>query len=136
MPELLIALGALVVIIAAALWLSATERAGRDEGGNHLWAVASANTSDGVTALLQVEFRVRAPEGAVRPAGLVDDAESMLRHRIATAPLADLPSAGDEIELDWNDLPTGVKVSPGVVCLSDVEVTPELRRLLTTRSTG
>lgn len=130
---------AAVVVLLLAVWaIVSLQRAQRgDTDPRHVWAVARANTSDGVTAHLEVEVVVQStdPEAEGSDVDLIDAVEEELRRRITGHPVASLPSVGDDTPFLPADLLAGVTIQRGVVTISDVEVTPELRRLVTDRST-
>lgn len=100
----------------------------------HHWAVASATTADGVRARLTVDFTVALDvEAAAELAAVVDAAEASLRDLVVTSEVAALPDPGDEPA--WVvDLPDGVTLEHAVVTTADVEVSAELRRLVTART--
>ncbi|KRF15409.1 hypothetical protein ASG90_11960 [Nocardioides sp. Soil797] len=130
MTELALAVAVLAVVAGLALALPAVVRR-RGEAGprsHHLWAVAQANTADGVTARLSVDF-VAVIDHGIEPTAVVDAVEDLLRHEIAACTAHQLPSVGD--------ICTGIDTSVEeasiehlVVASSEIEVTPELRRLI------
>jgi hypothetical protein len=105
----------------------------RDAGPvrRHRLASASATTADGVPALVQVEYVavLGEPDEAVDDA-VADAVEDAIRQAVAARRVADLPTAGDTADWVRPDLVPGVRVEHVVVRLSDVQVTPELRRLV------
>jgi hypothetical protein len=103
----------------------------------HRWGVATATTADGVVAEIEVGYVVRFTDqdGRVLPPDEVDMAaldavEDRIRQQIAARTVDVLPSAGDPA--GWADEVTvdGAVVEHAVVARSDVQVTPELRRLV------
>ncbi|KQY54565.1 MULTISPECIES: hypothetical protein [unclassified Nocardioides] len=127
----LVAVSVLLVCVAA--FLRRTSEATPEP--HRLWAVASANTTDGVTARTGVEFVVHLP-GAVADAGTLSDAvEDLLRRGIAASPAHALPSIGDDPAGLSGATVAGVAIESAVVTSSEVEVTPELRRLMLDRTT-
>lgn len=97
----------------------------------HHWAVTSATTTDGVRARLAVDYTVRIEGRPELALSTVDDlVEEGLRELVATTGVAGLPAPGDVPA--WQvDLPHGVVVETAVVTMADVEVSAELRRLVT-----
>lgn len=139
MIETVTVTAAVVVLLGAAWLFFGRPRQQRTTAEpHHVWALARANTSDGVTAHLEVEVLVQLTDpGADRSAldaDVVDAIEDELRQRITAHPVASLPSVGDDTPFLTADLLPGCEVLRGVVTISDVEVTPELRRLVTDRS--
>ncbi|NYG60642.1 hypothetical protein BJ980_003565 [Nocardioides daedukensis] len=154
MPEPWIVGAAAVVVIGVVVGLLATRHKVPVNEPQRLWTVSRANTSDGVTARLEVEVVVElAGVGsrhgpvlgpvvgpgsgpAVGSVGgeTVDLIESAIRRRITEHPVASLPSVGDEAPFLPEEIIQGVRIVRAVVTASDVEVTPELRRLVTDRS--
>lgn len=139
MTETLTAAVALVVLLVAGWAIFSLQRAQRHTPDPHqLWAVARANTSDGVTAHIEVEVVVRCTDaGTDRSTAdltLIDAIEGQVRRRITDHPVASLPSVGDDTPFIPADLLDGFTIHTGVVTVADVEVTPELRRLVTDRS--
>ncbi len=134
---IMIVLG-LIVVAEVVVWCFVRPRDADEDsvvGGHHLWAVARANTRDGVTANIQVEVTVSGLDKcvAVPSAEVVDALQAALRRRIVSSDLAGLPSLGDDPEFTADELPHGIRLDHSVVSISDVEVTPELRRLVSSR---
>jgi hypothetical protein len=105
----------------------------------HRWGLATATTADGVVAEIEVEYVVRLtrPTDLATPSdpdslemAAADAVEEQIRRVISASRVDALPTAGDraawaeDVELD------GVTVAHAVVARSDVQVTPELRRLV------
>ena len=138
MNEMWLVLGAVVVIACTAVGLLVARRGVTPEEPRRLWTVSRANTSDGATANLEVEVVVELTEPGPRRSEVdgevVDLIESHVRRRITEHPVASLPSVGDDAPFVPPDVASGVRVLRAVVTASDVEVTPELRRLVTDRS--
>lgn len=134
MVYVVLGLAALAALAFTAVSLMAHRRTG-PETPHRLWAVASANTADGVTAHLGVDFVARRnaahSQAAPSEAGLVSDAvEDLLRHRIASSPARSLPSVGDEPGFLVGHDVVGTTIERAVVTTSEVEVTPQFRRLI------
>ncbi|QIX27377.1 hypothetical protein ncot_12770 [Nocardioides sp. JQ2195] len=97
----------------------------------HLWAVAQANTSDGVTARLGVEFTAAIDDHGAST--VIDAVEGLLRHEIAASAAHQLPSVGDALpDLDAGGA-AGTGIDRVVVASSEIQVTPEFRRLVSAR---
>ena len=104
----------------------------------HRLAAVITTTVDGVPALLQVEY-----VADLHAAGdhdleeldraIADTVEEATRRAIATWRVADLPTVGDTADWILPDAVAGARVEHAVVTLSDVQVTPELRRLVEAR---
>jgi hypothetical protein len=113
-----------------ALW---TRRRSRERPRHlHHWAVATATTADGVRARLTVDFTAVVTGSDVELTAIVDAIEAALRDLVVRSEVADLPDPGDEPAW-FVDLPEGVSVDHAVVTTADVEVSAELRRLVTSR---
>jgi hypothetical protein len=138
MNEMWLLLGACAVIAVTVVALFASRRTVLPEEPRRLWTVSRANTSDGATANLEVEVVVEliepGPGRTEIDEELVDLIESHVRRRITEHPVASLPSVGDDAPFVPPDVSPGVRLLRAVVTTSDVEVTPELRRLVTDRS--
>lgn len=139
MIETITVTAALAVLLGAAWFLLGRSRQHRPAVEPYrVWALARANTSDGVTAHLEVEVLVQLTDPGLDRSALdadvVDAIEDELRQRITAHPVASLPSVGDDTPFLTADLLPGCEVLRGAVTISDVEVTPELRRLVTDRS--
>jgi len=106
-----------------------------DASPRHLWAIATVTTADGVSAHVQIEFTLDAQAVDVDPDAVdwatMDAVEDILRQEMGRSRVASLPMAGDA--LDWvpPDLVPGAPIANVFVLSSDVEVTHELRRLVT-----
>ena len=123
----ILGLAVLAVLLMTVLPVLFPRRADRTTEAHRLWAAASANTSDGVTARTEVEFVVHLSG----PAGPVSDAvEDLLRREISSAPAHSLPSIGDDPPVLAGATAAGVRIESAVVTSSEVEVTPELRSML------
>jgi len=100
-----------------------------------LWAITTATTADGVSTHVQIEFTLDTPELDVDPEVLdratMDAVEGVLRYEIGRRRVASLPTAGDTIDWVPPNLVPGASISNVFVVSSDVEVTHELRRLVT-----
>lgn len=103
----------------------------------HRWGVATATTVDGVVAEIQVEYVVRFTEQERRtlPPDEIDMAagdavEDRIRQEIAARTVGALPSAGDSARWAEEVHVDGAVVEHAVVVRCDVQVTPELRRLV------
>lgn len=103
----------------------------------HLWAVAAANTADGISARLAVDFTLEVVDPAGCPSDpdlvaidVIDAVENALRLRILDSPVTELPTSGDSVAWLPADLVPGCRVTDAFVTASEVEVTPELRRLV------
>jgi hypothetical protein len=134
-----IVLAAVAVLMCTALAMFASRRNAPPSEPHHLWTVSRANTSDGATARLEVEVAVEFTDGRLQrndtDTEIVDAVGEEIRQRIIDHPVASLPSVGDDAPFVNPDVVTGVRIVRAVVTASDVEVTPELRRLVTDRST-
>ena len=97
----------------------------------HHWAVASATTVDGVRARVTVDYTLRIEDNPDADLVVLDDLiENSLRGLIAVTSVAGLPAPG--VVPDWQvALPDGVVIESAVVTTADVEVSAELRRLVT-----
>jgi hypothetical protein len=99
-----------------------------------LWALATAPTTDGVTAHVRVDFTLQPGTGTAYDEELdmavMDRVEARLRQEVGRRPVADLPVVGDSVDWVPTDLVPGATILDVHVVGSDVEVTPELRRLV------
>ncbi|HEY0904171.1 MAG TPA: hypothetical protein VGE14_09805 [Marmoricola sp.] len=98
----------------------------------HRWDVATASTPDGATVEVHVEYVVvlAKPDHELETA-VSDAVEERIRQTIRTTPLVDLPAAGDDADWAEGDHVGGAVVEHAVVVRSDVQVTAELRRIVT-----
>jgi hypothetical protein len=100
----------------------------------HMWTSASALTREGVTALVQVDFTLQlvgdshAVEDLER--SVLDAVEDVVRRRIASSTVAELPVPGDTADWLPGDLVEGALVEHAHVTMSDIEVGPALRSLV------
>ena len=102
----------------------------------HRWGVATAVTVDGATAELAVEYVVvlessmsRSPaEDLETPVS--DAVEDEIRRLITTSRLLELPGAGDTADWVERVVVPGARLEHAVVVRADVQLTPELRRLV------
>jgi hypothetical protein len=101
----------------------------------HLWAITTATTSDGVVAHVQIEFTLHVGAVDADPDALdratMDAVEGVLRYEIGRRPIASLPMAGTPMDWVPPNLVPGATIGNVFVTSSDVEVTQELRRLVT-----
>jgi hypothetical protein len=101
----------------------------------HLWAVGKATTADGATAHLQLEFTLCAEDHDLEAEALdqvaMDAVEGVLRVEVGRREVASLPAAGDAVDWLPAGLVPGARITNVFVISSDVEVTQELRRLVT-----
>jgi len=100
----------------------------------HLWAMGKATTADGATAHVQLEFTLCAEdpdlESEVLDRVAMDAVEGELRVEVGRRPVASLPMVGDAVDWLPADLVPGATIANVFVIASDVEVTHELRRLV------
>jgi hypothetical protein len=103
----------------------------------HLWAHATGTTADGVVVLLQVELTVRDAVDAPHHAdpdeldrAVMDATEDHLRGWISGHSVAALPTAGAAVDWVPADLVPGAAVEHVFVMACDIEVTPQLQRLM------
>lgn len=105
-----------------------------DLESHHRWTVASATTADGVSARLHVEFTITVTDPASAPADadaqVLDAVEDAVRRRVRSRTVAALPGAGDAAPWLPESPVLGVRLGHGVVASADVQVTGELRRLV------
>ncbi|HET6693932.1 MAG TPA: hypothetical protein VFG97_06480 [Pedococcus sp.] len=105
-----------------------------DAETRHMWTSASAPTREGVTALVQVDFTMQvideshAVEDLER--SVLDAVEDVVRRRIASSTVAELPVPGDAADWLPADLVEGALVEHAHVTMSDIEVGPALRSLV------
>lgn len=133
--SVIVLLGVVVLaLVGLGAWsLGRSRPTGQGVGTVRRWASAHATTADGVTAVVHVEFTMRAEEGVLDPARdaeVIDAVEAAVRQAIAVTHVDALPAMGDTP--DWFaliELP-GITLKHAVVTASDVRVTPELRRLV------
>lgn len=130
MVYVVLGLAALAALSFTAVSLMAHRRTGQEVAPHRLWAVASANTADGVTAHLGVDFVARRTAHPSEAGPVADAVEDLLRHRIASSPARSLPSAGDEPGFLVGRDVVGTTIERAVVTASEVEVTPQFRRLI------
>ena len=101
----------------------------------HLWAISTATTADGVVAHVQIEFTLDARALDADPDALdlatMDAVEGIVRYEIGSRRVASLPIAGEAIDWVPPNLVPGATVGNVFVNSSDVEMTHELRRLVT-----
>ena len=101
----------------------------------HLWAITTATTSDGVIAHVQIELTLDVgavdADGGALDSATMDAVEGVLRHEIGRRRVASLPMAGAAIDWVPPNLVPGATIGNVFVISSDVEVTHELRRLVT-----
>jgi hypothetical protein len=101
----------------------------------HLWAIGKATTADGATAHVHLEFALCAEdpdlEAEVLDRVAMDAVEGVLRVEVGRRPVASLPMVGDAVDWVPADLVPGATIANVFVIASDVEVTHELRRLVT-----
>lgn len=121
----------------ALIGLARRLRRDREPQRLHRWGVATATTADGVVAEIQVEYVVRFTEQERRtlPPDEIDMAagdavEDRIRQEIAARSVGALPTAGDPAGWAEDVTVDGAVVEHAVVARSDVQVTPELRRLV------
>lgn len=95
-------------------------------GPRHRIVVATATTIDGVIAHLQASCLLTVTDTLAAEAQAA--IEARLRHLISTRTVADLPIAGESVELDVHL--DGVRIEHLTVESADVVVSPELRRLV------
>lgn len=105
----------------------------RSKQEQHLWAIASANTLDGVTARIEVDFVADLESLESETTSLILAVEDLLRLAIATSNAEHLPSVGDDLTDLIGGVVDGVTLERAVVTTSDIEVTPEFRRLMGVR---
>lgn len=104
----------------------------------HRWGVATAVTIDGATVELALEYVVvlePTGTGDVSPEEdletlVSDDVEDEVRRLITTSRLLELPGAGDTADWVERVVVPGARVEQAVVVRADVQLTPELRRLV------
>jgi hypothetical protein len=98
---------------------------------------ATGTTADGVVVLLQVELTVREaadaphrgdPESLDR--SVMDATEDHLRGWISSHSVAGLPTAGEAVDWVPADLVPGATIEHVFVMACDIEVTPQLQRLI------
>ncbi|WP_157550913.1 hypothetical protein [Nocardioides jensenii] len=130
MVYVVLGLAALAALSFAAVTLMARRRTTPVVEPHRLWAVASANTADGVTAHLGVDFVALRTASATEAGPVSDAVEDLLRHRIASSPARSLPSVGDEPGFLVGHAIGGTTIERAVVTASEVEVTPQFRRLI------
>lgn len=105
----------------------------RSKQEQHLWAIASANTIDGVTARIEVDFVADLESLESETTSLILAVEDLLRLAIAISNAEHLPSVGDDLTDLIGGVVDGVTLERAVVTTSDIEVTPEFRRLMGVR---
>ena len=105
----------------------------RSKQEQHLWAIASANTLDGVTARIEVDFVADLESLESETTSLILAVEDLLRLAIVTSNAEHLPSVGDDLTDLIGGVVDGVTLERAVVTTSDIEVTPEFRRLMGVR---
>lgn len=106
-----------------------------DAETRHMWTSASALTREGVTALVQVDLTMQVVGGdshAVEDLerSVLDAVEDVVRRRIASSTVAELPVPGDAADWLPADLVEGALVEHAHVTMSDIEVGPALRSLV------
>ena len=124
-------LTAVLLVVVPRLEARCTNRSSREQ---HLWALASANTLDGVTARIEIDFVVDSECLDPKTTALIHAVEDLLRLAIATSSAEHLPSMGDDPTVLIGDVVEGVALERAVVTTSDIEVTPEFRRLMGART--
>jgi regulator of protease activity HflC (stomatin/prohibitin superfamily) len=99
----------------------------------HVIAVAGARSTDGVRVRMEVDVTVCVRDVSLveegTPHAVQDAVEEELDRYVAANPLRALPGAGELLDLA-PALPAGVELTLVRVSTCDVEVTPELRRLV------
>ena len=105
-----------------------------DAETRHMWTSASALSREGVTALVQVDFTMLVVDDTHAVEDLercvLDAVEDVVRRRIASSSVADLPVPGDAADWIPADLVEGALVEHAHVTMSDIEVGPALRSLV------
>lgn len=94
------------------------------------WGTAAATTADGVEARLEVAYVVRSDDAGVDH-DVQDRIEDLVRALITSSRVSELPVRGDRPALPVESFGPHVHVEHLVVTISDVVVSPELRRLTT-----
>lgn len=106
---------------------------GMPKGPRHRIVVATATTLDGVIAHLQASYLLTVTDAATagRDIDEVVEAalESGLRQLIGRHPVAALPIRGEAVDVPHARVP-GVRIEHVSVASADVEVSPELQRLV------
>ncbi len=100
----------------------------------HMWTSASALTREGVTALVQVDFTMLVVDDSHAVEDLercvLDAVEDVVRRRIASSTVGELPVPGESADWIPADLVEGALVEHAHVTMSDIEVGPALRTLV------
>ncbi len=100
----------------------------------HMWTSACALTREGVTALVQVDFTMLVVDDSHAVEDLercvLDAVEDVVRRRIASSTVGELPVPGESADWIPADLVEGALVEHAHVTMSDIEVGPALRTLV------